>query len=552
MFKNLFQQTSQNFTSKTKLILLKEIEKTTATLFSTHSDFQKEHSILGEEKKEIVLNAVLTQNFKGITEFSEDFYKVLQVASKRQELTRQFILYALESTNHGFDEFESKLIEHSCRISSFYDKFYESWIKAVQGNKVSEVLNQFIQEKKEIPKKFLNSYTIIQLNENGDFTHEAYSIFFKNEIAPIIKQLELMVGELEERKLNKDHESYISYLKQQKKCFEIEEIDQLDSEWEKLDDLWMDVKYPIQIVHDIETGYGDPTRCKCIPDFSLRFMDETFVESNKTIDDIKHIMVDYFKTRDSKFAKNGIHALNNSHAAIYYIPFCSGMSFHFRFTGQSIPNRDSVKNQKGVKIYFDMTSSKSRKEETKRLASIVFSKSDELCSQLNEINSVVYLIAAHEFGHAIYNLQCVKDEIRPELKSLLEEPRAELTALTTLKLMFDAKFIDEKIMKNSLLNFCLDDLRRFAKYNSSATRPYTISALSCYKIYEKTGFLKLINEKVEMDESKTFEVLKIKSEEYSNFLDAIDQLNGEKIEKIGEEMQKECDLTKFLISKLFK
>ena len=280
-------------------------------------------------------------------------------------------------------------------------------------------------------------------------------------------------------------------------------------------------------------------------------MDETFLESNKTIDQVKHIMVDYFKKRDSKFAKNGIHALLNSHAAIYYIPFCTGMSFHFRFTGQSIPNRDSVKNEKGVKIYFDVISSKSRKEETTRLTKKVFSKADELCSQLSELETIVYLVSAHEFGHAIYNLECVSEHLRPESSSLLEEPRAELTALTTLKLMFDAKFISEETMKKNLLNFCLDDLRRYAKYDSSATRPYTISSLNCYKIYEKTGYLTLVNDSIEIDQDKSIDVLNIKSDEYKSFLDAIDELNGEKIEKIGEEMQKECDLTKFLISKLF-
>jgi hypothetical protein len=29
----------------------------------------------------------------------------------------------------------------------------------------------------------------------------------------------------------------------------------------------------IQVVHDIETGYGDPLRMKATPDFSLRFLD---------------------------------------------------------------------------------------------------------------------------------------------------------------------------------------------------------------------------------------------------------------------------------------
>eukprot|EP01080_Neovahlkampfia_damariscottae_P004488 gene4488-7869_t len=552
MFKTLFKEASKTFSSKTKLVLLKEIEKTTADLFTKHESFAEDLLILGSEKKDIVLHSVLTQNFKGITEFSDEFYKILKVASKRQELTRQFIIEALQELNHGFDEFDSKLIHHACLISSFYDKFYESWIKAVQGNKVSEKLNQFISEKKEISKELLNPYTIIQLNEKNEFHHIAYSIYFKNELTPIVKQLELMLKDLEELKKTTEHEAYIKFLQQQKTCFEETDISKLDAQWEKLDDLWMDVKSPIQIVHDIETGYGDPTRCKCIPDFSLRFMDETFLEQNKTIDEIKHIMVEYFKKRDSKFAKNGIHALLNSHAAIYYIPFCSGMSFHFRFTGQSIPNRDSVKNAKGVKIYFDPISSQSRKEETTRLTNMVFSKPDQLVSQLSEIDTIVYLVAAHEFGHAIYNLECVSEYLRPESSSLLEEPRAELTSLTTLKLMYDAKFINEESMKKNLLNFCLDDLRRYAKYDSSATRPYTISSLNCYKIYEKTGYLTLKNDKIEINQDKSVEVLSIKSDEFSAFLDAIDELNGEKIEKIGDKMQKECELTKFLISKLFE
>jgi len=32
----------------------------------------------------------------------------------------------------------------------------------------------------------------------------------------------------------------------------------------------MDIKYEIQIVHDVEVGYSDPLRAKIIPDFSIR------------------------------------------------------------------------------------------------------------------------------------------------------------------------------------------------------------------------------------------------------------------------------------------
>ena len=37
---------------------------------------------------------------------------------------------------------------------------------------------------------------------------------------------------------------------------------------------------------------------------------------------------------------------------IYFIPFKTGISLQFSFSGQSIPNREDVKQAKGVKIYF--------------------------------------------------------------------------------------------------------------------------------------------------------------------------------------------------------
>ena len=39
----------------------------------------------------------------------------------------------------------------------------------------------------------------------------------------------------------------------------------LEAAWNELDRRWMDCKMPIQIVHDIETGYGDPLRVKATP-----------------------------------------------------------------------------------------------------------------------------------------------------------------------------------------------------------------------------------------------------------------------------------------------
>ena len=97
-----------------------------------------------------------------------------------------------------------------------------------------------------------------------------------------------------------------------------------------------------QVVHDIEYGYGDPLRVKVIPDFSLRFVDSKYSAANTAIGNIQRQLVSFFKRRDATLAKKGLYALSQSNAAIYYLPFHTGMSLHFRFSGQSIPNRPEV------------------------------------------------------------------------------------------------------------------------------------------------------------------------------------------------------------------
>ena len=51
------------------------------------------------------------------------------------------------------------------------------------------------------------------------------------------------------------------------------------------------------------------------------------------------IMVDYFKGRDAPLARSGLSALQKTMAGLYYLPYLCGAMLHFRFSGQSIPNR---------------------------------------------------------------------------------------------------------------------------------------------------------------------------------------------------------------------
>ena len=63
-----------------------------------------------------------------------------------------------------------------------------------------------------------------------------------------------------------------------------------------------------------------------------------------------------------------------------------------------------------------------------------------------------------QIGHAIYSLDIVKDIIKVSTKTLLEEPRAELTALHTLRLLLARGFVDQASCSH--LQLCIIELPR--------------------------------------------------------------------------------------------
>ena len=102
------------------------------------------------------------------------------------------------------------------------------------------------------------------------------------------------------------------------------------------------------------------------------------------------------------------------------------------------------------------------------------SKTLRLSKSVHDSNSMAaFGVAAHEVGHAIYNLESLcntgsGDESKPPVtviktttKSLLEEPRAELTAIRTLQLLLDLGVMSPDSAARHLTSFALQDLRRF-------------------------------------------------------------------------------------------
>ena len=144
-------------------------------------------------------------------------------------------------------------------------------------------------------------------------------------------------------------------------------------------------------------------------------------------------------------------------------------------------------------------------------------------------------VAAHEVGHAIYNLETVKCSLHnPSVTSLLEEPRAELTAMFTLKLLFDQGVIDLLHTQKALVHFALDALRYFAKFKSEALQPYIYFQIYAYKVYLEKGFLVESSPggKLKINASKTIDCLEVFSSKYLEILDCEDRSDGDGLQKI--------------------
>merc|ERR1712125_144473 len=268
-------------------------------------------------------------------------------------------------------------------------------------------------------------------------------------------------------------------------------------------------------------------------------------------------MMEFYKSRNTPLSKSGLTALGNTMGGIYFIPFKTGASLQFSFSGQSIPNRVDVSAAKGIKIYFDAVETAARVEINKALIQKVFHEAAAKTGVLAKfepeaVEQLVYHVAAHEVGHAIYNLRNVEKCLAfPSIS--LEEPRAELTAMFTLKLLHEKHGLPLSTLQKALAQFCLDGLRYFDKYNSSALRPYIIFQIYAYKVYAQTGYLTLHPESglVVLDETKTIAALDIFSDCFLRILDGMDKADGTALQQILEvEMAPENDFVRAVLKLL--
>eukprot|EP00899_Mesostigma_viride_P019936 jgi/Mesvir1/27944/Mv20155-RA.1 len=494
-----------------RVALLKEISAISARSFTKHVDSLG----LDTTKRAQIQRVVLESNMSGIEENSELFYELLDYKEQRFSRSRDLICATLADAElgptSGFDEWERTLIVGATRISQAYGPYYTAWMRAASHPSVLAAVADSASDGPSLRNRdacthLLSAYTMIRVRkaESGyEFNCEPYAVFFEAVLQPVLDAFDACISTLSSlQKVPQGHgdepAAMLAFLKEYRNAMAERDVEKLEAQWEATDRKWMDCRGPIQIVHDIETGYSDPLRVKQGPDFSVRFLDEQYAAANTTIASIQGLLEEFFRGRPTPLSRAGLRALSHTMAGIYYSPYHAGCSLVFTFSGQSVPNRQAVKEDKGVKIYFNVDETRARIEIIKNKVRQLFADGETSVLdryQPDAIDHLVWHVAAHEVGHAIYHLRSRGPHFSDASKMLLEEPRAELTATYAMLLLYRKGTLSLEDVTKYLIHMLLDGLRYFSKWDSQPMQPYIAFAIHAHNTYHKHGMLRFNEEK---------------------------------------------------------
>jgi hypothetical protein len=541
---------------------------------------QKIVSQRNEQWKEILTMKLLPENvsheqtyrasaksdFAGITEGSDLFFTMLDLANEYQQTVREGIREAIKENNLQLTPFETILVMYSLEISEHYAAYYRAWIKDMVASDVTQFLKNELQTNPDTlhafikEKGFDNGYTTIINTGSGQVTYETidqmpYSVRYATELDPIIKDFDNLFAATNHMTLSEEEQSTITYLRHYQAALSLSGISELEKAWADVDRHWMDTKHWIQIVHDIENHYGDPLGLKIIPDFSVRFTDESHQDAQQSFVASQQILDAYYSVRNNDFSKKGLQALRHSLACVSYLPFQTGMSVHFKFAGQSIPNRTDVKQEKGVKIYLDYQSSQARTEKAKSLFRKVFGESVE--NELQYVTAedqMLNHVVPHEFGHTIYNIGDFVPAIPNLYSQQLEELRADLNALSALHILDKSGQLTDEQRHTTVVGYTAHELRRYDNWNSSALRAYRNSTMRIYALLADSGILEVKDNTVKFVTTPEKEslFLTLCFDLLDTIHDALEMSNTEVLEKVLQDIKKseESEYSKAILTKI--
>jgi hypothetical protein len=286
--------------------------------------------------------------------------KAYRYVKKIYEDSAEKFIYKLEKEKI-VDSFELTIFKWVLNVWKAFNNFTPVWENMII--KQNEILDKKFDGNSEKIMKFLRDKNLLELDEKWNETDRSYSILkwwkaisyfeaFTSEINFIVVCLQDFIEELKVFE-NKEKSNYINYLTVIKEAFLETNINKLLSIWQKVDEAWMQIKWPLQIAHPLES-YEDKYRKWVAPEWDLRVLDTQTLNSKVE----KNIELMYEKIYDElwrdKYNESYNFSKENFSRVQLYISepvMYFGAELNWLFSAQVVPNDEEISEKFWKKIF---------------------------------------------------------------------------------------------------------------------------------------------------------------------------------------------------------
>lgn len=409
--------------------------------------------------------------------------------------------------------FELTIFKWVLKVWKAFNNFTTIWEDTII--KQNAILDKKFNGDSEKIMQFLRDKNLLELDEKWNETDRSYSVLrwwkaisyfeaFTNEINFIAISLQDFIEELklfdEEEKNN-----YINYLTSIKEAFLEKNINKLLSKWQKVDENWMQIKWPLQIVHPLEF-YEDKYR-KCVaPKWDLRILDRDILNSRVE----KDIKIMYEKIYDElwrdKYSESYNFSKENLNRVQLYISepvMYFGAGLNWLFSAQVVPNDEEVSEKFWKKIFAHpkMVLESRKKSPIMKLTKDILDENllndylklledDSLYFSIYDIETI-----GHEFWHTLWltkNSEVLMNKKTWNFKNI-EEFKATTWGLCSY---FFTNNSDEIFNKNIFIMHLARCIWLLKYRKVSEVLPYYNESLIHLDIMFESNVFKIINNKI--------------------------------------------------------
>ncbi len=415
--------------------------------------------------------------------------------------------------------FYSEVLKGVHKIGIAFSKWQPAWMNHIIytineelslefGGDESKVM-AFLMERGLIDEE--RSYSVL-VKEDGEYRVRSYYEVFQKEIDEAVLAIDELVFNLvdleDEFKIE-----WIRYFEALKEALVARE--NLLQKWQKVDEVWMDIKAPIQVGHPLEY-YEDKFRKAVALELDVR------IKNPNLKSEVKKSIVKMYKKYclDKELLNKALQNINKTQLYISTPATFYGAEFNGLFSAQVVPNDEQVSLEKGKKIFafVDKVYEDIKARPKMALSYEIFGKSfmDRFYSELEDREKFikVYDITTigHEFGHILW----VDEESERVMNKSGMFKNIEEFKATTGGLM--AFFENEE---KDLIDAILDDtIKRavglIAWMEVDEVLPYYIEGLIHLSGLFESGVIKFNGKNLEYDYSKYSELKNWYKETYLN------------------------------------